>query len=284
LDVPARDEEFRRRLAAAIERVGRKAVARADGQKRDDGESVSQGGLTKILNGERANPGIFTIKTIADSAGVTVGELLGETGFDLTAADQEEVRRFVRWADDKLLKAAPPKIDARDVPNSSAIRIVFDDHPKAGRVSKRGAVVARFDPKRQAQELPAAATPNRATFYDGDEELPLREIPTHYYERGARIVRKVEGDSMAGALIGDNDLVFVRPTSDVRSADGEIVVAEVAGSEYVKVLDLSEGRIRLLSMNPEYDPMIVNEDSESFRLIGVVVGRSGYPMKRKERP
>jgi SOS-response transcriptional repressor LexA len=40
------------------------------------------------------------------------------------------------------------------------------------------------------------------------------------------------------------------------------VVAEVEGNEYIKVLDLSEDRISLLSMNEKYEPMIVDEDTE----------------------
>ena len=104
----SREEEFRRRLRDAITHVGRKAVTREDGKLASEEEAISQGGLSKILSGERANPGLFTVKAIADAAGVTIGQLLGESGFDVTATDQEEVRRFVRWAEAKLLKSAPP--------------------------------------------------------------------------------------------------------------------------------------------------------------------------------
>lgn len=96
-------EEFRQRLKDAVERAGRKKVARPDGEVRDDDDvSVSQGGLSKILSGLRPNPGIFTIKTIADAAGVTVGQLLGEKGFELTPADRETLEEIAQWIAKKL--------------------------------------------------------------------------------------------------------------------------------------------------------------------------------------
>jgi len=99
-------EEFRRRLREAVDRVGRKAVARVDGELREDEEddSVSQGGLTKILSGVRSNPRIFTVKAIADAAGVTVGELLGEKGYELTVADRDELEHIAQWIAKKLGK------------------------------------------------------------------------------------------------------------------------------------------------------------------------------------
>ncbi len=89
-----RDEEFRERLRAAVDR----AASRKDVY----GEGVSEGGLSKILSGEVENPRIFTVKSIADKLGVTVGELLGESGFELTAVDREELERIAQWIAKKI--------------------------------------------------------------------------------------------------------------------------------------------------------------------------------------
>lgn len=75
----------------------------------------------------------------------------------------------------------------------------------------------------------------------------------------------------------DRDLLFVRPESNPAAANGKNAVARVDGSPYVKRLDLTGGRIRLLSTNERYGPMVVDEDAQKFELVGVVVGRSGYP-------
>lgn len=273
-------DDFRARLDAAVRRVGRKAVTRPDGELRQaDDESVSQGGLTKILSGERANPRLFTIKRIADAAGVTVGELLGETGFDVTAEDREEIERFISWAERKLLKTAPPKLDARENPNASPVRILLvEDERLPGDVEPRRAKIANIEDRRMSKRVAdVAATPGAHTFNE-DPNPPEREIPSHYYEIGARLIFKAVGDSMTGAGITPNDLLFVRPESDARAAENRIVVCDVGTSTYVKRLRFRGRAIHLVSENEKYEPMVVDEDAERFRLVGVVVGRSGYPL------
>lgn len=113
---------FRERLRAAVETVGRKVVARPEGQGRAadlEDVSVSQGGLTKILSGARPNPGIFTIKTIADLAGVSVGSLLGEQPSDRLSL-RPSVRRVVdaldapeRYSFDELLRLFADAVESR---------------------------------------------------------------------------------------------------------------------------------------------------------------------------
>lgn len=277
-------EAFRERLRAATRRVGRKVVTRPDGTNRadvaDDDDSISQGGLTKILRGERKNPGVFTVKSIATGAGVTVGELLGEKGFDVSAEDQEELRRFIRWAEAKLLKSAPPKLDARDSPNAVRITLVEQRGGEVvdfgGRVSRRKAKAA--EPGHKGKRQDAAATPNIDASALDESDAPEREIPNHYWELGARECFRTQGDSMIGYpyLISERDLLFVRPTNDAASLNGKVVVCRVNGATYLKILDVSQGAIRLLSANERYGPMVIDEDVDRFELVGIVLGRSGY--------
>lgn len=77
--------------------------------------------------------------------------------------------------------------------------------------------------------------------------------------------------------ITHRDIVFVRPEADPRAARGKAVVCRVGGSEYIKILHIERGRIQLLSANERFKPRIVDEEADNFELIGVVVGRSGYP-------
>lgn len=104
---------------------------------------------------------------------------------------------------------------------------------------------------------------------------PGVEIPRAYVNRGARIVYEASGDSMIGAGIAERDLLFVRPLRSTREATGKVVICRIDGSEYVRVLDVRGGRIRLLSRNDRYPPMEVAEGSQRFELVGVVVGRTG---------
>lgn len=114
----------------------------------------------------------------------------------------------------------------------------------------------------------AAPAPNAAA--DNGSEIPRRE-----HARGARLVYRVIDSSMSEAGIAEGDVVFVKPTSDLRAADGLAVVCRVAGAELLKQLNVSAGRIRLVSRNRRYPPIDVRKDD--FELIGIVVGRSGPP-------
>lgn len=103
----------------------------------------------------------------------------------------------------------------------------------------------------------------------------VSEIPHSFKFRGARLAYEAAGDSMIGAGIADRDLLFVKPTRSMREATGKVVVCRVDAVEYVKLLDVRAGALRLLSRNDRYPPIDVPEEANRFELIGVVVGRSG---------
>ena len=86
--------------------------------------------------------------------------------------------------------------------------------------------------------------------YDG-------QIPPHDY------VVRVNGDSML-PLFEDNQILFVRKTSDVR--DGQIIVCMLNNETYVKKI---MGH-RLVSLNKKYDDIQINE-YDDFKVVGVVV-------------
>jgi transcriptional regulator with XRE-family HTH domain len=119
-------------------------------------------------------------------------------------------------------------------------------------------------PRRDAQE--PNASPAGA---------PGVEIPRVYGIRGARLAYEAAGDAMIGAGIADRDLLFVKPTRNTRDASGRVVVCRLDGAEYVRVLDVRAGRLRLLSRNERYPPIEIAESAKGFELIGVVVGRTG---------
>lgn len=86
--------------------------------------------------------------------------------------------------------------------------------------------------------------------YDG-------QIPPHDY------VVRINGDSML-PLFEDNQILFVRKTSDVR--DGQIIVCTLNNETYVKKIMGN----RLVSLNKKYDDIKINE-YDDFSVVGVVV-------------
>jgi repressor LexA len=80
---------------------------------------------------------------------------------------------------------------------------------------------------------------------------------------------KVKGDSMRDEGIFDGDLIGVHRTRDARS--GQIVVARVDDEVTVKLLKISQDRIRLLPRNPDYAPIEVRPEQE-FEIEGLYCG------------
>jgi len=80
---------------------------------------------------------------------------------------------------------------------------------------------------------------------------------------------KVKGDSMRDEGIFDGDLIGVHRTRDARS--GQIVVARVDEEITVKLLKISQDRIRLLPRNPDYAPIEVQPDQD-FAIEGLYCG------------
>ena len=80
---------------------------------------------------------------------------------------------------------------------------------------------------------------------------------------------KVKGDSMRDEGIFHGDLIGVHRTRDARS--GQIVVARVDDEITVKLLKISQDRIRLLPRNPDYAPIEVQPDQD-FAIEGLYCG------------
>lgn len=213
--------------------------------------------VNRIVKGTTKNPGVYTIARIAAALDVTVGSLLGEKGFEFTSDRRAQLRRHLAWGEE-LLSVTQPDDPELQKPNASAVAL----GPKA---SSRA--------PRHGQATPVAATDWRESFGDRREE-PDIDIPDQFAKRGAGLVFRAEGDSMTGDHIADGDLLYVAEESDPRRARGRVVVCVVSGSPYVKRLELAGGKIRLISSNDRFAPMVFDEDHVEWSLVGTVVGWS----------
>ena len=224
---------------------------------------IGKSTLSRIEKGKKKIVDVRLFNRLVRALGQQPSMFLGEPESPFLTWDLQKIRDAVSLLYDKFVRPEP----VRSEPNAQLL---------AGRVSRRRGVPAQSDSKRVAKRFRAAATPDRETFQD-DEDVPEREIPAHYAGLGAKYVFKAEGDSMIDVGITNRDIVFVRPEGDPRTARGKVVVCRVGGSEYIKILHIERGRIHLLSANERFKPRIVDEEADNFELIGVVVGRSGYP-------
>ncbi len=78
---------------------------------------------------------------------------------------------------------------------------------------------------------------------------------------------RVTGDSMTGAGIHSGDLLIV--DRSLEPSDGHVVVAVLDGDLTVKRLQKRNGSLRLLSENPNYQPIEVTEQ-QTIEIWGVV--------------
>jgi transcriptional regulator with XRE-family HTH domain len=243
-----------------IEAIGRSGVKRS---WLADEVGIDKSALSRIESGEKKNVDVRLFNRLVRALGQRPSTILGEPESPFLTWDLQVIRQAVTLLYEKFVRPDPVPAE----PNAQFL---------AGKLSRRRGMTLPPDPKRLAKRYRAAATPNRETFHD-EQDAPEREIPAHYAGLGAKYVFKAEGDSMIDIGITDRDILFVRPESDPRAANGKVVVCRVAGSEYVKILKITRGRVQLLSANERYDPRVVDEETDDFELIGVVVGRSGYP-------
>jgi phage repressor protein C with HTH and peptisase S24 domain len=95
------------------------------------------------------------------------------------------------------------------------------------------------------------------------ESVPFNgEVPPHDY------AVTVNGNSME-PMFTDKQIIFVKRTKEARS--GQIVIAKYDGSNvYVKKLVIDEQGYRLVSLNKDYNDLIIDND-HNIEVLGTVV-------------
>lgn len=113
--------------------------------------------------------------------------------------------------------------------------------------------------------LVPAGFPSPADDYSS-ERIDLNELLIAH--PAATFFVRVQGSSMTGAGIHDGDLLIV--DRSVTPRPGSVVVALVDGGFTVKRLIRQGGQTFLVAENPDYSPLLVNDD-EGFEVWGVVL-------------
>ncbi len=130
--------------------------------------------------------------------------------------------------------------------------ISLDDQPKEGRGLPIVGRVAAGVPIDSVAHI-EKTVPVQPTIFSSTPDFLLR----------------VQGESMIDIGIFDGDLLAVRKSDTAKH--GEIVVARINGEITVKRLDKKDKRVRLLSENQLFEPIVVQPGSEFF-IEGLAVG------------
>lgn len=79
---------------------------------------------------------------------------------------------------------------------------------------------------------------------------------------------RVKGFSMQGAGVDDGDLLIIDRSLDWKN--GALAVCVLNGGFTLKFIKRENGSLFLVSANPEFPPIKVNEDEDNFNVFGVV--------------
>jgi repressor LexA len=99
-----------------------------------------------------------------------------------------------------------------------------------------------------------------------DEENTLILDPSIAHE--GTFLLKVKGDSMTGDHILPGDMVLVNKQDT--AAQGDIVVVLIGEEATLKRFKREGKKIILMPSNPDYQPVVLNEHSDSVRIIGKI--------------
>lgn len=99
-------------------------------------------------------------------------------------------------------------------------------------------------------------------IYEEEVEFEADKVP-----KGADYCVLVNGDSME-PMIRDGSCAFIKKTDTV--SDGTIALVMVDGAGYIKRVDIYDDVIRLVSLNPKYEDIIV-QSHHDMKVFGKVV-------------
>jgi repressor LexA len=123
---------------------------------------------------------------------------------------------------------------------------------------------ARTQPVPIYRDIAAGEPPLVQELRDGYLTLDRRFLPNDEV-----FVLRIEGDSMTGRGIFDNDFVLINPST--RALDGQVVAARLGANATVKTLTHRGATIVLEPANPADRETIVGPN-DNFAVLGVVCG------------
>ena len=190
-------------------------------------------------------------------------------------ARQQEILQFIRQFMDA--EGFPPT--RAEIARALGFRSVnaAEDHLKA--LVRKGAITVLPGTSRGIRlidETPSAGLPVVGRVAAGSPILAEEHREGHYeldpdlFSPRAHYLLKVRGMSMRDAGILDGDLLAVHRTSEVQL--GQIVVARVDDEVTVKRYRRRGNIVRLMSENPDFEPIVVDLRREAFTIEGRGVG------------
>jgi repressor LexA len=113
-----------------------------------------------------------------------------------------------------------------------------------------------------------AAAGSPVTIYPG--AIDTVDLPNMIKIPRESFLLKVKGQSLKDAYIFNGDVIIVNPNVD--PVNGQIVAAVLDDGAVVKRYFKQGPKIELVSENPEFKPIVVDDSYAHFHIVGVVIG------------
>jgi SOS-response transcriptional repressor LexA len=231
------------RLVAVVEQSGMKRARIAE----DAGMSATK--LSKILDGNQVAT-MPDVLAIARAIHCEPARLFtdGEVVIDLAALDEAN-----------RLSQRLGEILGRWLPAGSSPSATLLAQPK-------------IPANRWIAPVRAAANPNAELVAELESER--RIIPRSAWNRGARMIARVVGDSMDGGAepLRDGELAYLKPTRSARTAKGHIALVRREEGLYLKRFEITGHIARLLSAREEYPAIELDVRVDNLQTYGYVIG------------
>lgn len=231
------------RLVAAVEQSGLKRARIAE----DAGMSPTK--LSKILNGIQA-PLLEDFLAIAHAIRCEPARLLTDGELVIELSTLQDAHRLSQRLGEILSGWLPPEGSVPSVPL----------------LAQRKVPASRW-----IAPVPAAADPNAELVAELESERKL--IPRRAWNRGARMIARVKGDSMDGGddPLRDGKLAYLIRTRSPQRANGHIALIRRDDGLYLKTLVISGHTARLISANEACPPIELDLRGENLQVYGYVV-------------
>lgn len=258
--------------------------------------NVSLSTLYRYEKGDIEKMSTDVLKEIADALSTTPADLMGwdETEETIlskitTAAsklEEERQEKVLGYCEDQLSEQEKgsrelPTVDERFTNVTDIYRKLSPERQEEARRSMnrqlRSQNIVKMEEIQKAQDLYESLGEEfediglygevsaGAGVWVSDEPVEIIKYPVPVPNHD--IALRVNGNSME-PMFHDGDVVFVKKTPEVHH--GSIIIIIVNDSAYIKKLYRRDDEVRLISLNPQYEDIILNPD-DTIEIIGNVI-------------
>ena len=258
--------------------------------------NVSLSTLYRYEKGDIEKMSTDVLKEIADALSTTPADLMGwdETEETIlskitTAAsklEEERQEKVLGYCEDQLSEQEKggrelPTVDERFANVTDIYRRLTPDRQEEARRSMnrqlRSQNIVKMEEIQKAQDLYESLGEEFEDIglygevsagtgvWVSDEPVEIIKYPVPVPNHD--IALRVNGNSME-PMFHDGDVVFVKKTPEVHH--GSIIIIIVNDSAYIKKLYRRDDEVRLISLNPQYEDIILNPD-DTIEIIGNVI-------------